>query len=359
MKRILHLLLGALVMLAGVEVLLRVLPVSTATNTGYHTHPDILTYPAHHQWTVSSGWDLRDVQRMRANNLGFAAQHDFTSGADAIGLVGDSYVEASMLPMGQRPAAQLERSLAGRRPVFAMGGPGSSLLDYAVRIRWAREALGVRDFVVLMEHTDASQTLCSSGNVHARCLDPMQLKAVWQRQPPSGPFKQLLRQSALAQYLVSQLKLDMARMKSRDFWKTGAPAETGFAGHGADPGAIPVLNALQQRVINTAVDQFVLELSGLHDLRLFFIIDMNRRNLAPGVSTLDESYHVAQRLQAAGYPVLRAEPIYREHMNTSSLRLDMGPHDAHLNSLGVRLLMSAAARTLQQHDFIRIKSRGN
>lgn len=362
MKRAFHLLLGALAMLAGVELLLRALPVSTATHTGYHIHPNILTNPPHHRWTMSTGWDLRDVQHMRANNYGFAAEHDFQPGSTAIGLVGDSYVVASMLPVSDRPAAQLERALAGRRPVYAMGGPGSSLLDYAERIRWAHEALGLRDFVVLMEPLDASQALCDSGNVHARCLDPERLTPVMQHRPPSGRAKDLLRESALAQYLVSQLKFTGSRLTSPDFWRSGAPAEhtpTTTVAAQVGAGERSPLAPRQLAVIDAAIDEFLRNTAHLSGLRMVFAIDMNRRNLEPGVQRPDEGYHVEKRLQAAGYTVVRGEEAYREHQRQSALRLDMGPHDGHLNAIGVRLLMTAAANAAKQQQFIDINDRGN
>lgn len=362
MKRACHLLLGALAMLAGVELLLRALPVSTATHTGYHIHPNILTNPPHHRWTMSTGWDLRDVQHMRANNHGFAAEHDFQPGSNAIGLVGDSYVEAAMLPWADRPAAQLERALGGQRPVYALGGPGSSLLDYAERIRWAHETLGLRDFVVMMESTDASQALCNSGNVHARCLEPQRLTPVLQHRPPSGAAKDLLRESALAQYLVSQLKFTGARLFSPDFWRSGAPAEhtpNMTAAVPAGAGEPTSLSVRQKAVIDAAVDEFLRNTARLQGLRLVFAIDMNRRNLEAGVQRPDEGYHVEKRLQAAGYTVVRGEAAFREHQRQSALRLDMGPHDGHLNAIGVRLLMTAAANAAKQQQFIDINDRGN
>lgn len=362
MKRFLHLLLGALAMLVGVELLLRALPVSTATHTGYHIHPNILTSPPHHRWTMATGWDLRDVQHMRANNFGFAAERDFLPGSVAIGLVGDSYVEASMLPWSERPAAQLERALGGQRPVYALGGPGSSLLDYAERIRWAYENLGLRDFVVMMESTDASQSLCNSGNVHARCLDPEQLTPVLQHRPSSGLAKDLLRESALAQYLVSQLKLTGSRLVSPDFWRSGAPAEhapTIAAAARAEAGEPANLSARQKTVIDAAVDEFLRNTASLQGLRLVFAIDMNRRNLEADEHRPDEGYHVEKRLKAAGLAVVRGEPYYREHQRHSPLRLDMGPHDGHLNAIGVRLLMTAAAEALQNTQTTDPARRGN
>lgn len=361
MKRALHLLLGALTMLFGVELLLRALPVSTSTRTGYHIHPNILTNPPNHRWTMATGWDLRDVQHMRSNNHGFAAEHDFVPGSGAIGLVGDSYVEASMLPLADRPAAQLERALGGQRQVYAMGGPGSSLLDYAVRIRWAHQTLGLNDFVVLMESTDASQAVCGSGNVHARCLERSSLAPVTRHRPPSGALTDLLRGSALAQYLVSQLKFSPARLTQVSFWSSGAPAHDA---RGSTPAAIPAAKAAtlsrrQLHIVERAVDAFQTELQGLQGLRLVFAIDMNRRNLEPGVQLPDEGYHLAQRLQAAGYAAVHGEATYREHQQTSPLRLDMGPHDGHLNALGVQLLMTAAARTAKEHQFVEITEIGN
>jgi hypothetical protein len=326
------------------------LPVSTATLTGYYIHPNILTSPPHHQWVMSTGWDLRDAQPMRANNYGFAATRDFQPGQQAIGLVGDSYVEASMLAWTERPAAQLELALGGQRPVYALGGPGSSLLDYAERIRWAYDVLGIREFVVLMESTDASQVMCDSGNVHAHCLEPDGLAPVIRHRPPSGPIKDLVRRSALAQYLVSQLKLTPARLLSPEFWKSGGPHthDSKMALHrqnmSAEDSSIP---ARQVAVIDAAVDEFQRAVGNLSGLQLVFVIDMNRRNLEVGRQDPDQSFRVEQRLRAAGYSIVRGEPYYREHLSRSSLRLDMGPHDAHLNATGVKLLMTAASELLR------------
>ncbi|MBT9465177.1 MAG: hypothetical protein IV113_14190 [Hydrogenophaga sp.] len=352
-KRILLLLSGVLAVIVAAELVLRVLPVSTATRTDYHLTPNLLTYPPHHEWTMATGWDLRNVQHMRSNNMGFAAEHDFVSGSDAVGLIGDSYVEASMLPPADRPAAQLGRALGGRL-VYAMGGPGSSLLDYAERIEWAYQTLGLRTFVVLMEHVDASQALCGSGNVHARCLLPDTLEPALRRRPPSSPLKDVLRESALAQYVNSQLKFSASRLTSTDFWGTGAPSEA--AKPNMDPAATAAstapapLEPEQKKVVDAAVNEFFRQFETMKDIRVVFVIDMKRRNLETGGNKPDEGYHLAQRLLERGQLVVRGEPLYREHQRRSTLRLDMGPHDTHLNGIGVKLLMDAAAEVLKQNS---------
>jgi hypothetical protein len=106
--------LGLLGVLIAAEAALQLLPVSTATMRGYHHDADVLTYPSHHRWQTATGWDLRNAERLQSNNWGFAAARDFLPDPRAIALIGDSYVEASMLPVSDRPAAQLERLLHAR-----------------------------------------------------------------------------------------------------------------------------------------------------------------------------------------------------------------------------------------------------
>ncbi len=349
-KRSFPLLIGVIAALLVAELLLRVLPVSTSTKTGYYIAPDLLTYPAHHHWTVATGWDLRNSQRLRSNNLGFAAEGDFFPNSDAVGLIGDSYVEASMLPPKERPAALLEGFLGGRS-VYAMGAPGSSLLDYAERIRWANQALGLKDFVVMMENSDASQALCSSGNVHAHCLKPGSLEPTTLRRSSSSPLKDVLREYALAQYVNSQLKFQLSRLRSREFWNSGTPSEPLPEPPIAEPSkAQSTFEVQASPVVDAAVDVFLERLAAIPDIRVVFVIDMNREHLKRGLSVRDEGYHVAERLSLRGFSVVYGGPLFREHQRLSPLKLEIGPYDGHLNSLGLGLLMEAAAVALKKNS---------
>jgi hypothetical protein len=226
-------------------------------------------------------------------------------------------------------------------------GEGASLLDYAERIKWAHQTLGLKTFVVLMEHMDASQTLCDSGNVHARCLSVGTLEPIFSRRPPSGPLKNLLRESALAQYLNSQLKFSPSRLTSPDFWSSGAPPEPEAPPRVATPMDQPPLSRELRSTADAALGAFFEQVSTLEDLRVVLVIDMNRRNLETGVRAPDESYHLAERLRERNQVVVLGEPLYREHLRQSPLRIDVGPYDQHFNRLGVALLMNAAAQALQ------------
>lgn len=340
--------IGCLGLLAGLELVLRLLPVSTATLTGYHVDPLIVTYPPGHRWQVATGWDLRNPQQLRANNLGFAAERDFVAAPGTVGLIGDSYVEASMLPAGDRPAAQLAAALGGARPVYGFGGPGSALLDYAERIRLAAERLGVRDFVVLMEAGDVRQSLCGSGNIHGPCLDRQTLQPRVELLPPPTAAKKLLRHVALAQYVFGQLKVEPGRLWRQAF---GAAApQAAVAPPLSDTPARRAERTLRVRAVSDAFFERIRPYAGG---RLVLVVD-GRRNrdalqldaAAPGELQLERDEFIALA-RARGATVIDAEVLYRAHWTRSSLSLVVGPYDAHLNPLGVRLVADAAAQALQ------------
>lgn len=340
-----------LTLVAG-EALLRLLPVSTATLTGYHVDPRVFSYPPEHRWTASSGWDLRNAHRMRANNMGFAADRDFVRDPQAVALIGDSYVDASMLDPADRPGSQLERALRGTRPVYAMGAPGSSLLDYAERIRWAGERFDVRDFVVLMERGDVRQALCGSGNVHAACLDRVTLSERTETIATGGTLKAWLRRSALAQYLVSQLKLDPASLLTRAIAQSrpATPPETTGAGGSTPvaPSTAASARAVDLRVVDAIANGFFDRIATRSPRRLVIVIDSDRERLRRGLPVEDiERDRFIEIARARGAQVVDTQPVFAAHFARSRLRLDVGPYDGHLNRLGVELAMGAAAAALQ------------
>lgn len=335
--------------LAG-ELVFRVLPVSTATMTGYYIDPHILTYPAGHSWTVSTGWDLRNAQRLTSNNLGFASDRPFVKAPQAVALIGDSYVESSMLPAPDRPGARLETLLNGTRPVYAMGAPGSSLLDYAERVRYAYQVLGVRDFVILLEPGDLRQSLCGSNNVHGVCLSRDGFALRNQTLPPASPMKKLLRHSALAQYLVGQIRANPLRFWQGIFARSvPSHAASSKAGGDASPEAIETLQPESARMVDAVADAFIARIHETAPTARLLVLADGRRGpahiLPTGVAS--ERRRFLEISQQRGLTVLDGEASYARHLANSKLSLAVGPYDAHLNALGVELLLTMAADALR------------
>ena len=364
---------GALLLLAAAELACQVLPVSTATDSGYYQDPMILNYPAGHRWQVSTGWDLRNPQRMHANNLGFAAEIDFLPNPQAIALIGDSYVEASMLAPEYRPAARLAAHLAAHlgappaaypaadarhaapgeiTPVYALGGPGSALLDYAERMRFAQHRLGLRDFVLLLEPGDIRQSLCGSGNVHAACLDPDTFAPRTETLPAPSTAKRIFRHSALAQFIVGQLKVTPARLVSQSFLDASTSTDKTASKPPADGQEGVGLTASQAALVDAVGRTFFARIEPLDIRRLVIVLDgrRDRTSLAqapqgPAGVMLERDAFMALAHQH-GVVVVDAEIDFRQHWTNSSLSLAVSPQDAHLNTLAVNLLMRRAALAL-------------
>lgn len=339
---------GMLAFLIACELLLRVLPVSTATQTGYHIDPLINTALPHHVFKTATGWDLRNAQTVQTNNFGFVAARDFSRDERAVALIGDSFVEASMLSAGQRPGVQLQSALPPSRPVYAMGAPGTALLDYAERIRFAHQTLGVRDFVLLMERYDVRQSFCGSGNVAGPCLRHDTLAAATELQALPGRAKRILRHSALAQYLFSQLKLDPARLSQQVLGQ----ARPATAEHKDKASAVVVAAAQPsaQELARLAVvtETFFQRIRPYRDGRLVIVLDSDRAAIQRGQRTADAARDQFMALaKAEGALLIDTEPLYREHVARSELKLEVGPYDGHLNPLGVGIVMTAAARALR------------
>jgi len=348
-RRRLLLLAGLIATVAALELLLRLLPVSTATMTGYYFDPDLLTYPAGHEWTISTGWDLRNPQHLRSNNFGFVSQRDFLPDSHAIALIGDSYVEASMLDAGDRPAVQLEAQLGASRPVYGMGSPGTALLDYAQRVRFAAQKFQVRDFVIWLERGDARQALCGSGNVHSRCLDPNTLQPRVERLPEPSFAKRVARHSALAQYFAGQLKFRsstfLAALLSR---RTPGAASSRAPAQGVESPGMADAQAQQARhVVDVVLERFFEEAGSYLVGRTVFVVDgrRGRADIDPAEALFQRPYLI-EGLRARGYTVVDLEPVFAAHVAASPLALEVGPYDKHLNRLGVGLVMGQAARAL-------------
>ena len=332
-SRLLPFLAGILAMLLLLELVFRVLPVATATQSGYYQHPLIVSYPARHCFESSTGWDLKNAQRNCTNNIGFLAERDFVAGEDAVGLIGDSYVEASMLPAGLRLAAILERRLKGR-PVYAFGGPGSNLLDYAERAIFASEKFGITTFVFVLERGDIKQGLCGSGHVHGVCIDAATGLIRSETLADAGALKRVVRKSALAQYMVSQLKIDFSKLKPAGFGMP--PAQPLNSGTG-------ISNARQAAV----VDVFFRRISNIQNAKFIFVVDADRgRLLEAGFADRNDVAEQIRQGAIGPATVIDTASSFKSYLLSTGRILDVGPYDRHWNSDAIAIVAELVGKAL-------------
>jgi hypothetical protein len=315
--------LGVAVALVALEVLFRILPVSTSTETSYYNDPMILTYPPHHRFVTATGWSLQNARRHRANNMGFMAEREFVRDPEAIAVIGDSFVEASMLDPAERFPAQLERELAGP-PVYAMGSPGTALLDYAERMRFAHEKFGITRFVVVLSRGDIGEVVCGSGNIDAACLDGRTFESRTERHAAPGAVKRILRNFALPQYIFSQLKLNPAAVLAAVQRPKAAGVRRGFD----DP---------EPALTKAALQRFFAVTEPFARGTLFLLLpDWKPETRSAFIEAA--ARHGARVIDAQG-------PLAAETARTG-LSMQVSPTDAHLNQAAFRVLAGITAQNL-------------
>jgi hypothetical protein len=336
--------LGVFCALLAIEAALRLLPVSTATETDYYLTPNIITYPPHHKFIMATGWSLANSQHHEANNYGFLSSRDFTYDENAVALIGDSYVEANMLAENERIGKQLENRL--RRPVYALGGPGSSLLDYAERAQFAQTHFGIRDFVFVIEQGDVRQALCGSGNIHGPCLDPIRFNPRIEAQPKAvDSVKKVLRQSALAQYLFSQLELTPENVLKKLFFNAPPPATSNGL-----PSASPPLKdpeKVRPEAVDHVVAAFLARLRQLKDAHFTFVLDSDRDCLdAAHTSPTPVHDQFIKLIKQAKMDIIDTKPLFCDYFHSSGLSLSVSPSDEHWNRTAHNLAADAVASKL-------------
>ena len=335
LRNVALLIFGGLLCVVALEVVLRVLPTSTYTDTGYHIDPLIITYRPHHRFRSSWGWNFRDPVDHQANNLGFLSTRDFLPDSAALALIGDSFVDASMLPESERVGTKLQTVL--RRPVYAMGGPGSSLLDYAERIRYAADKLAVRDFVVIVERGDIKQSYCGSGNIHGPCLTRGSGQASSNLREAPAAAQRYLRHSALLQYLLGHLRFDPVQRLH------GALAS--LAQRGARTAAAPREYSSAERAL--VMETFFERIAPHRRGRLVMVFDSDRGALNRGEPGSDGARNEAIALaRSHGALVVDTEASFRGYLAHSGRRLEISPLDQHWNRVATAIVARDIAAVL-------------
>lgn len=205
--------LGLAVVLIGLELGLRLLPV----NEGLRLQAVDATHPvAHYQPDRDLVWsrfaDFSLVNRIHVNNVGFVNDQDYAREAPLplLAVIGDSYVEAAMVPYAGTLQGRLARALEGRMRVYSFGISGAPLSQYLAFADFARRTFHPAKMVVVVVGNDFDESLLRPGAMpgfqyfrdNGTDHPPLVLKDY-----APGSLRRLLRHSRLASYLFFNLQV--------------------------------------------------------------------------------------------------------------------------------------------------------
>jgi hypothetical protein len=102
------------------------------------------------------------------------------------------------------------------------------------------------------------------------------------------------------------------------------------------------------RIVDVVTERFFERLADRPLRRLVIVLDSDRPRLRQHQAIDDPARRrFIERARAHGAIVVDAEPLDAEHFARSSLSLDVGPYDGHMNPLGLAIVMQPAAEALR------------
>ncbi|MGE4504940.1 MAG: hypothetical protein AB7D51_06285 [Desulfovibrionaceae bacterium] len=349
MLKNLLLLLGTLLAVALLlEGGLRLLPVcaSFRAQPVDEAHP-VFRYEPGREATWSRFPDFRMRNTVRVNNAGFVNDADYDPAADSplAAVIGDSFVEAFMVPFGQTITGSLAGAFQGRARVYSFAASGMPLSQYLAYADHARRTYAPKRFLFVVVGNDFDESVATNGvkpGAHQFVLGSGGAELVRSDYQPS-PLKQALSRSALVRYLA--LNCDLAGLWARQVGKAGGAGAERFVGNVR-------ADADEERLLEgrRVADEFLARLPGstgvpMRDVLL--VVDGLRPSLYDGPGKDSESYfgrmraYLMDRARANGIRVVDMQRVFAEDYARRVERFEFS-EDGHWNGLAHGLAARAA-----------------
>jgi hypothetical protein len=348
-------LLGLVAPLVIMEIVLRFLPVNEGLRVlpVNQTNP-ILRFTPNRTSVWSKGWNFSLVNRVRTNNYGFVSNIDYDPLARSplLAIVGDSYVEAAMVPYDKTGAARLAENLRGGARVYSFGASGSALSQYLAYAEYARDTFHPDSLVIVVVGNDFDESLMKYKNAPGffYFVDNGDDKLILKRVDLEiSPLRKLVRASALGMYLTTNLHIENTFARLMGNQVDSAQKGTSFVGNTAatpDPTRV----ADSQRVVNEFL-RILPEMSGLDPAKVVLVVDGIRPNLYDsGSESAQGSYFDVMRryfmagAKARGFEVIDMQQEFSDHYKKHGQMFEF-PDDDHWNAVGHEVFAEAVERS--------------
>jgi hypothetical protein len=336
--------------IAVIEIILRFLPV----NNNIHfmgvnnTNPIVRLHP-NKDFTYSKGWNFSIINHGHINNYGFVNNKDYVRNynGNLIAVIGDSYVEALMVPYEQTIQGRLEKIVRNFGHVYSFGISGSQLTQYLMFAHYAISEFHPDSLVFIIVGNDFDESLYkyqNSPGLHYFQEDNKHNLMLTRVDYKPGTLKGVLRQFAIARYIRSNLDIGSIirgiqnRGKDKYLYVGNTSSE---------------VNEIRLNDSKRAVDIFFSELSKLLSInkpKILFIIDGARPYVYSNeeVASIKGSYFEIMRdyfmknCLKENYEYIDMQEIFVARHSQDGSRFEF-PTDGHWNSLGHELVARAIA----------------
>lgn len=351
---VLAVLIGTILGFALVEASLRLLPVSeglrampvNSDNPVYRFTPDRTVV-----W--SRDWNFSIVNEIRVNNAGFVNDQDYTiDDTPLLAVIGDSYIEAAMVPYPETLQGRTARAAGEAGRVYSFAASGAPLSQYVVWAREAREVWKADALAVVVVGNDFDESLAankSAPGFHYYAAGPQGELELRRRDYHPRPLRRFLRHSALFRYLALNLHALERLPAVLGRIVPAARADTFIGNTAAEAGKQRLADS--RRVVDAFLRDLV-SLAGWQPEDVVLLVDGIRYpSEDPAVAA---SYFVRMRdylmqeAQARGFTAINLDPHFFARHRRDGSRFEF-PTDGHWNALAHGI----AAEALTQSPFFR------
>ncbi len=328
------LVLGGLLAVLTMEAVLRCLPVNAGWVNPLPTpEQPLIRYEPGAAFVYSRGWNLANVERGRFNNLGFVSAHDYRASAPAVAVIGDSYIEAAMIPDGRRVHEQLQSLLPDGVQSLGFGQSGADLADDLIMARYAAKHFELRALVFVLSPAD----VLGSGKPRPRGFwfsgrgAATRIHGAAQVQ-----LRNLFYRSSLLSYLFVNLKFAPA-----DLLDDGFNATVVTAGAAEFDAA-----ASDQLEFFLAQLHVLAEREGMRPRDVVLMLDADRAALYAGGAPSALHLALLARARTSGFSVVDLTDAFSAEFVRTGLQLDVAAEDSHWNVRAHQLAARAVAAVL-------------
>ncbi len=319
------------------------------------TNP-VFRYTPNRTVTWSRFPDFSMQNEVHVNNAGFVNDQDYVaeSTLPLIAVVGDSYVEALMVPYNDTLHGRLSKKLNGTSRVYSFALSGMPLSQYLAYATYARDTYHPEKYIIVVVGNDFDESLVkyvSTPGVHQFKMVDGELELVRNDYYPSK-IRTLLRSSRFFRYLYMNCSIvelmHNVREISKSIFANNSDAEVKYVGNTLAKADLQLL-ADSKNVVDEFLSRLP-EATGVAIDEILIVLDGLRPSLYTSASIDQDSYfgimrtYMKKQAQLQGIPLIDMQGVFVQDYAKNSLLFEF-PKDGHWNARSHGLAATAVIQS--------------
>jgi hypothetical protein len=313
---------GVTLSILGLEILLQILPVKSTHKFAVNDISQPVLRATATSLVEPIDWKFSHAQHRKINNYGFVDNFDYIPKSQPIAVIGDSYIQSTMLPYQETLQSHLSVKFNKQIPVYSYGIPMYALAGYLGTAEYASREFQPKIFVFLLTKGDLSESIQSQSGSYFLDRPDGELKFENQERRNGA----ILYKSALLRYLNIQIHFNPQKIVQSQF-KLSPPSEVQLDRNS--------YQEISERLLNLFATKTM-----VNSQNTIFIIDSDRNQIYDKKLKADRQELLTFKdvATAKGYRVVDTQALFETYYQDTHKRLDFLPTDFHWNAKAHQLV---------------------